>query len=157
MTRSGTAYHSQPSTPGGRGRNEAQAPSPQTPVVFFDGECGLCNGFAAWVLRRDRGRLRYAPLQGETAARALSPELCGSLSTVVLLAQGRITLRTEALCGILEQLSAPWPLVGKMLAAVPSWLRDAGYRAVAAGRRGWPGKPTACARLPPSLKARVLP
>jgi predicted DCC family thiol-disulfide oxidoreductase YuxK len=35
------------------------------PVLFFDGECGLCNRVVRLMLRLDRrGRLRYAPLQG---------------------------------------------------------------------------------------------
>src|SRR5688572_29502481 len=35
------------------------------PVLFFDGECGLCNRVVRLLLRLDRrGALRFAPLQG---------------------------------------------------------------------------------------------
>lgn len=38
------------------------------PVLFFDGECGLCHRVVLWLLRRDgRGVLRFAPLQGVNA------------------------------------------------------------------------------------------
>lgn len=38
------------------------------PVIFFDGVCGLCNGFVDFALARDRrGVFRFATLQGETA------------------------------------------------------------------------------------------
>ena len=38
------------------------------PVLFFDGECGLCHRVVLWLLRRDEhGVLRYAPLQSVTA------------------------------------------------------------------------------------------
>lgn len=38
------------------------------PVLFFDGECGLCTRLVRVLLRLDRkGRLRFAPLQGPTA------------------------------------------------------------------------------------------
>lgn len=38
------------------------------PVLFFDGECGLCNRIVRLLLRLDRrGALRFAPLQGPTA------------------------------------------------------------------------------------------
>lgn len=46
------------------------------PVVFFDGDCILCNGFADFVMRRDRRHaLRLATLQGETAAALLPDEV----------------------------------------------------------------------------------
>src|SRR4051812_39696374 len=53
-----------------------QAPMPFTgrpkliagPVLFFDGECGLCNRLVRLLLRIDhRARLRFAPLQGPVA------------------------------------------------------------------------------------------
>jgi predicted DCC family thiol-disulfide oxidoreductase YuxK len=38
------------------------------PVLFFDGECGLCNRIVRLLLRLDRRAvLRFAPLQGVTA------------------------------------------------------------------------------------------
>ncbi|MEO7415309.1 MAG: DCC1-like thiol-disulfide oxidoreductase family protein [Opitutaceae bacterium] len=37
------------------------------PVLFFDGECGLCNRIVRLLLKLDRrGVLRFAPLQGAT-------------------------------------------------------------------------------------------
>ena len=49
---------------------------PSHPVVFFDGECPFCNRWA-WRMRAlDRhSRLRFAPLQGETARLLLPAEL----------------------------------------------------------------------------------
>ena len=38
------------------------------PVLFFDGDCGLCQRLVRLLLRLDRrGVLRFAPLQGPTA------------------------------------------------------------------------------------------
>ena len=38
------------------------------PVLFFDGECGLCQRLVRGLLKLDqRGGLRLAPLQGPTA------------------------------------------------------------------------------------------
>ena len=45
----------------------APSPSPQ-PLILYDGVCGLCHASVRWLMKRDRGRLRYAPLQGETAS-----------------------------------------------------------------------------------------
>src|SRR5215813_8230825 len=34
------------------------------PVLFFDGECGLCNNSIRWLIDHDRRRvLRFAPLR----------------------------------------------------------------------------------------------
>ena len=43
------------------------------PVVLYDGTCGLCHRSVRWLMKRDRRRLWYAPLQGETFARAVEP------------------------------------------------------------------------------------
>ena len=38
-------------------------------VIFFDGVCGLCNGFVDFVLPRDKEeRLLFSPLQSESAS-----------------------------------------------------------------------------------------
>ena len=51
------------------------------PVLFFDGVCGLCNKFIDFLLRRKNiKRLRFSPLQGETAKQALPYSLRESLS-----------------------------------------------------------------------------
>src|SRR4051812_37486572 len=52
---------------GGRRWSGAMTDAP-VPVLFFDGECGLCNRVVRLLLRLDtRGRLRFAPLQGPVA------------------------------------------------------------------------------------------
>ena len=46
------------------------AAGPRFALVFFDGVCNLCVFFVHFVLKRDKkGIFRFAPLQGETAAR----------------------------------------------------------------------------------------
>ena len=57
-----------------------------TPILFFDGVCGLCNRFVDFVLKHDRhGRVCMAPLQGSTAEASLPDEIVRGLDTVVLL------------------------------------------------------------------------
>lgn len=133
-------------------------PAGDPPVVFYDGECGLCDGFVQWLLRRDpRGRLRYAPLQGETAHRILGPpEGDAGGWTVVLLRDGRRLERSDAVLAILAELGAPWSWLAP-LRIVPRGLRDAVYRFVAARRYRWFGKRDACRMPRPEEAARFLP
>ncbi|HUG94320.1 MAG TPA: DUF393 domain-containing protein, partial [Planctomycetaceae bacterium] len=69
----------------------------ERPIVFFDGVCGLCNGFVDFALPRDRrGRLLFAPLQGETAREMLGRRDAESLKTVVLVDRRGVHRRSSA-------------------------------------------------------------
>ena len=67
-----------------------------SPLLLYDGVCALCNAAVTFVLTRDRsGAVRFAPLQGETAAPLLAahPELSGVDSMVWIDASGRALTR----------------------------------------------------------------
>ena len=125
-------------------------------VVVFDGDCGLCNGFVAWLIRRDRaGAFRVTGSAGtvgrEVLSRAgLGPEVAAS-SIVVW--DGSATLRTDALARIARDLPWPWR-AATALRAVPRPVRDAAYRAIAARRPRTPAADPACGTPPPALVAR---
>ena len=41
-------------------------------IIFYDGVCGLCNRLVQFLLKHDKdGRLRFASLQSEFAAKVL--------------------------------------------------------------------------------------
>ncbi|MBM3970882.1 MAG: DUF393 domain-containing protein [Planctomycetes bacterium] len=136
-----------------------------TNVLFFDGVCGLCNRFVDFVLSRDRrGAIRFAPLQGDTAARVLSAEwrAAGSeaqtFDTVVWLdSSSREFYRSAAAVRVLWRLGRLWWLIGWLLWLIPRPLRDVGYRIVAANRYRLFGMKETC-RLPsPAERERFLP
>lgn len=143
------------------------------PVLFFDGTCVLCDGFADLVLRRDhRRRFRLATLQGETAARwgiggdaggrgALAESSPGAASpqpvyrTIVLSEGGRTYRKSDAVLRVLPHLGGPYRLA-PVLRAVPRVVRDAVYDLVARNRLRWFG--TRACRMPtPEERARFLP
>lgn len=139
---------------------ERTAPAPvKAPVVFFDGVCGLCNASIDFILKRDRaGVFRFAPLQGETAAAALTAADIQSLNSLVLRdEQGRTYRRSSAIWRILWRLGPGMRLLGMSLWCIPKPLRDLGYRMISANRYRMFGKKDAC-RLPtPAERARFLP
>lgn len=118
------------------------------PIVFYDGECALCNGFVQWVIARDRGRLfRFAPLQGETAAKAIgAPTGDPGQWTVILLDDAGAHERSDAVLRILHRLGGIWSAV-TVFRLFPRPVRDWFYRFVARHRLGWFGKAGSC-RLP---------
>ena len=60
-------------------------------LVLYDGVCIVCNRSMQWLLEADRdGRLRFAPLQGTTAAalRRRHPEIPADVDTIETILTG---------------------------------------------------------------------
>jgi len=128
-------------------------------IVFFDGVCGLCDRTVRFLLRRDRhDRLRFAPLQGETARRMLPP-LGGrpeDLDTIyVVTADGRLLQRSRAVLFATVALGGGWALFG-VLKVVPRPLLDLLYAFVASVRYRIFGRFEACQIPSPQERARFL-
>lgn len=128
------------------------------PIVFYDGECGLCDKAVQFIIPRDpAGRFRFAAQQSEIGGRLL--EAYGyreqGINTIVLLEDGRIYTRSTAALRIARRLSGAWPLLYGFI-VVPGLLRNAVYGFIAKNRYRWFGKADAC-RLPkPNEKGRFL-
>jgi predicted DCC family thiol-disulfide oxidoreductase YuxK len=132
-------------------------------LLFFDGTCGLCDGFVQFVLRRDAaGRFRFAPLQGEAARRALAPfgVEAAALDTLYVLAGAhspapQLLGRSDAVLYVLSQLPPPWRWLSG-LRVLPRPLRDAVYAQVARHRYRLFGRKEACGLPPPGQRERFL-
>lgn len=144
---------------------------PASPVVLYDGLCGLCDRYVQFVLRRDKHRrFRFAPLQGTFAARTLkrhgitaamlpssgpvTPARTdrATLSSVVLVEspgdpRERVRIRSDAVLAILAGLGGAWRLTA-VARLVPRPVRDLLYAAVARVRYRLFGKLDACS-VPP--------
>lgn len=129
-----------------------------SPILFFDGECGLCDATVRWYLRHDRhGRLRFAPLQGATYVQLDSPVKPAALETLVFLDQDGLHQRSDAVLRSLAQLGGGWRLVAAIGWLVPRMLRDAGYRVLARHRRRWFGGVERCQLPSATDRGRLLP
>ena len=130
----------------------------QSPVVFFDGVCGLCNHWIDFVVARDRKRMfRFAPLQGETARDWLHADAADSLNSVVLFDASGIHRKSDAVWRILVQLGGVWRILGWSLRIVPRPVRNWGYDFVAWRRYGWFGKKETCRLTTPDERTQFLP
>jgi predicted DCC family thiol-disulfide oxidoreductase YuxK len=127
-------------------------------MVFFDGDCGLCNRFVLFLLKRDRRKiLRFAPLTGKMARQWLEDEdLKGE--TVIFLDDSGVYRRSEAALRAVACLGGIWKIARAGMGA-PRFLRDGIYDFIARRRRRWFGGGDACP-LPTSLSgpadARLL-
>jgi predicted DCC family thiol-disulfide oxidoreductase YuxK len=131
-------------------------PESEHPILFFDGVCNLCNSTIDFLIRRDqRRKLRYAPLQGETAVRLLGIKEAGQgdPDSIVLLRKGRLSRRSGAVLRVLADLGGIWRLA--LLCLLVPWpLRDRGYKFIATHRYQWFGRRDTC-RIP-TLEERRL-
>ena len=120
----------------------ATAPAdPTTPVLLYDGTCGLCARSVQFVLRHERGchALRFAPLEGAfgRSVRRELPALDGQDSIIWLEGGGSAPVarvRSDAALAVLEYLGGRWRLLARAGRWVPRALRDAVYDLIARHR-----------------------
>lgn len=127
------------------------------PIVFFDGVCGLCNRSVDFLLRVDKERkLRFTPIQGETALAHLPSERRENLDTIIFLHDNRFYFRSDAILMILRTLGGFWSVV-VIAYVIPRGVRNWLYDRIASNRYRWFGKKDSC-RLPtPQERASFLP
>lgn len=130
-----------------------------TPILLFDGECGLCNRVVQRILQADRkGTLRFASLQGRFARDLMArhPELSGVDSMAWVEPDGageRVLIRSEAALRVADYLGFPWRAM-TVARLIPRALRDRGYDWVARRRHRWFPRVPACSI--PTAESRDL-
>ncbi len=123
-------------------------------ILFFDGNCNLCNGAVRFVLNNEKSSTVYfAPLQGETSKTNLPAALPDSL---VLLENGKIIIESSAALKLIPYLKWYFQWL-RILWMFPKFIRDWVYRFIAKNRIRWFGKSQYCAVMQPKWKDRFLP
>ena len=110
-------------------------------LVFYDGNCGLCDRVVQFVFKEDKNQLFvFAPLQGETASRFLRnlpPEIRFTDSLILIenyrSSYPRVSILAKGALRIGWLLGWPWMMAG-LLSFLPGWMFDWAYRLVAANR-----------------------
>ena len=106
-------------------------------VVFFDGDCGVCNFWVQWILERDKNnRFMFASLQSDFGQQFLSERGLNTkvFNTMYLwkpnqyyLEKSRAVLKIADLLGGIYKLS----VIGKL---IPKFLSDKVYDKVSENR-----------------------
>lgn len=110
-------------------------------LIFYDGQCGLCDRMVQLVLRQDPlERFDFAPLEGLTAAKMLKslPPEKKTGESLILIEDYRETnqhfyIFGKAIFRICWLLGGFWSIPG-LLFWLPSFLYDSGYRLVSKNR-----------------------
>ena len=138
------------------------------PIVFFDGDCILCNGFVDFLLQIDQTGLFYlSPLQGETARRYLPPlpqnreewsiyYLAPNKTSPQNRENTTLYCQSDAVIQICRRLGGIWSLVA-LGSSIPPLIRDAVYRLVARNRYRLLGQRSTCRMPTEAERSRFLP
>ena len=116
-------------------------------VIFFDGYCGLCNGFVDFMIKIDKeGQFKFSPLQSEYAKSNLNPSDTLDLKSVVVLIDGKSYRKAEGVFKALTSIGGVWKMAA-ILNSFPNSILNFGYELVAENRYRLFGKRDTC-RLP---------
>lgn len=128
------------------------------PVLLFDGVCNLCCSSVQFVLARNKKEnIQFASLQSEFGQKALQEAQLpiDYTSSLVLLEDGKIFVKSEAALRLSKHLNGLWKLCSVFL-LVPSFIRNAVYDLIARHRYRWFGKQEVCWLPDPKWKGRFL-
>jgi predicted DCC family thiol-disulfide oxidoreductase YuxK len=123
-------------------------------VLFFDGECVLCNSTAHRVAKLNtQQNIHFASLQGKLSLEKLKA-LPHNIDSIVFLDKDRIYIKSEAVFEILKYLpSLKWLRIFRIF---PLTLRDLIYDFVARNRLKWFGKQDLCEVPPKEFRGRYI-
>lgn len=120
------------------------------PVIFYDGQCKICNLAVGFVIRHDsKNKFRFSSLQSEAAIAFLpgiqvnkqNPE------SIVYRDGEKIYQGSTAILKILKQLGRGWQMLHVFIILPPA-VRDSIYYWFARNRYRWFGMSSACPLIP---------
>ena len=127
-------------------------------LILFDGVCNFCNYWVTFAIKRDRkNKLKFTPLQGETAKQLL-PQFHidpSSLSSVIFIDNGKVYTQSSAAIQICKHLDGGWKLFYGLI-IIPKFFRDFLYNIIARNRYKWFGKKESYLIPTAELKERFL-
>src|ERR1044072_1734048 len=103
-----------------------------SPIILYDGVCGLCNRLVQFLLKHDKqGRPRFASLQSDFAEKVLSRHGIDAkdLDTVQVVENcgqpgERVLQRSDAILRAGRELGGFWSASASVARVVPRGLRD---------------------------------
>lgn len=110
-----------------------------SPVLFYDGDCGLCNRSVRFILGHEKDdTLSFATLQSDFAREMLKRHDYdfSAPSTFVLMIDGQVYYKSEAAMRVLKFISWPYRWLG-IFRIVPRSIRDRVYDWVSRNRHKW--------------------
>ena len=135
-----------------------QTQSLDHPIVFFDGDCVMCNGFVDLLIKIDpQNTVRVAPLQGETARQHLPPLPQDREDwSIYYLNHHQLYDQSDAFIQVCRHLGGIWSIFG-LVSIMPRSIRDFIYRIIARNRYRMFGRRSTCRMPTAQERERFLP
>jgi len=101
-------------------------------ILFYDGDCGLCNSSVQFVLKhRKHNAIYFATLQSDLAKQTLNKKgIEIKLDTLYFLKNDKVYHKSTAGLRITSELKFPYPLL-KVFLIIPKFIRDTVYSFIA--------------------------
>ncbi|RKO68570.1 DUF393 domain-containing protein [Sphingobacterium puteale] len=113
-------------------------------IIFFDGDCLVCNRFVQILLKIDtNNRFLFSSLQSDFAKNSLNA-IPKNIDSIIYLSPAGRYIKSEAILNICKTLGLPYSIV-YFLKILPKKWRDAGYDYFAKNRYKWFGTNKYCA------------
>jgi predicted DCC family thiol-disulfide oxidoreductase YuxK len=129
----------------------------QKPVMYYDGECGLCARSVQWCLNHDKkGILHFATIQGDNYANIDVPGKPMDISSMAIYEGGRLLLKSTAALRMLQLVGGFWGVLGTLGMIWPRFIRDGVYDFIAKRRIAWFGEAKFCQLPTPAQRARFI-
>lgn len=137
---------------------DSQSASIQQPIVFFDGECVMCNSFVDILLKIDPvGTILIAPLQGQTAKKYLPPlPIDREAWSIYYQDKHDLYDQSDAFIQVCKRLGGIWSAFA-VISLIPRPIRDRIYRLIARNRYQLFGRQSTCRMPSESELERFLP
>ncbi len=105
-------------------------------IIFFDGDCGLCNGILRWIKNKKRSSVfQFIPLQhlkNKNDSQFKIP-LPKDYDGIIFMTHDNVYLKSNAVFRILFELHPLWKILQPLL-WLPTWFRDFFYDLIARNR-----------------------
>lgn len=112
-------------------------------IIFFDGDCLVCNRFVQILLKIDRNnRFLFSALQSDFAKNSL-PAIPKNIDSIVYMSPNGSFIKSEAILNICKTLGFPYSIVYSLKILPKTWL-DTAYDYFAKNRYKWFGTSTSC-------------
>ncbi len=109
----------------------------EQPIVFYDGDCGLCNRSVAFVLKNEKAPvIHFAAIQSSFTLEFFTKNSWDApdLSTVYFYENGKLNQKSTAALKLGRYLKAPRSWMIAFL-IVPKFIRDGVYNFIAKRRK----------------------
>jgi len=106
-------------------------------IVFFDGNCNLCNFWVKKVLIHNQKENIYFTKLNSAFSKKQSIKLCLDISkhnSVVVLKENKIYTKSDAILIVLKNLAFPFSAISTLLSLVPNIITNFIYELIAKNR-----------------------